>query len=213
MASTTYSWNTINSTQTDGDSPLDETLMEAIRQNLATLEEWMGDGYAQAKDHDHDGVNSAVVSGSNVELDTFAYLTERSYTVGDDSLISSDTETTPPASVTTLQLIKEIRLSDLLKASPTSSLRIKFELLTPNGTTYCSGQIYRNGNAVGTFQTTWSTSYVTYSEDISGWGPGDLVQLYGMNDNPAVGFSMRNFRVYVTDDTTDFTNRVTKDGY
>ncbi|VAV82528.1 hypothetical protein MNBD_DELTA01-1624 [hydrothermal vent metagenome] len=62
MAATTYTWNTIASTQTDGDSPLDETLMEAIRQNLISLEEWMGDGFAQAKDHDHDGVSSALIT-------------------------------------------------------------------------------------------------------------------------------------------------------
>jgi len=61
MAATTYTWNTIASTQTDGDSPLDETLMEAIRQNLISLEEWLGDGFAQAKDHDHDGLNSKSV--------------------------------------------------------------------------------------------------------------------------------------------------------
>lgn len=61
MAAPTYSWNTINITQTDADSPLDTTLMEALRQNLIHLEEWLGDGYIAAKDHDHDGVNSKTV--------------------------------------------------------------------------------------------------------------------------------------------------------
>ncbi|MBI5599210.1 MAG: hypothetical protein HY890_05665 [Deltaproteobacteria bacterium] len=59
MAAPTYTWNTIAATQTDADSPLDTTLMEAERQNLIHLEEWLGDAYTAAKNHDHDGVNSA----------------------------------------------------------------------------------------------------------------------------------------------------------
>ena len=68
MAAPTYGWNTVNTTQTDADSPLDTTLMEAIRQNLVHLEEWLGDGYTAAKDHDHDGVNSktAVLADDSV---------------------------------------------------------------------------------------------------------------------------------------------------
>lgn len=61
MAATTYTWNTITASQTDGDSPLDETLMEGSRQNQVTLREWLGDGYTAAKDHDHDNVNSKTV--------------------------------------------------------------------------------------------------------------------------------------------------------
>ena len=38
--------------------PITEDLMEAIRQNLISLEEWLGAGYAQAKNHNHDDVNS-----------------------------------------------------------------------------------------------------------------------------------------------------------
>ncbi|MEE9614859.1 MAG: hypothetical protein V3W31_07940 [Thermodesulfobacteriota bacterium] len=67
MAAPTYSWNSITAGQCDADSPLDETLMEAIRQNLIHIEEWLGDGYTAAKDHDHDNVNSkSVVLGDGV---------------------------------------------------------------------------------------------------------------------------------------------------
>ncbi|HHL40888.1 MAG TPA: hypothetical protein ENJ37_10315 [Deltaproteobacteria bacterium] len=62
MAAPTYPWNTISASQTDADSPLDTTLMEAIRQNLIHLEEWLGDSYTAAKDHDHDGANSKLVA-------------------------------------------------------------------------------------------------------------------------------------------------------
>ena len=64
MAAPTYTWTAIASTQTDADSPLDTTLMDAIRKNFVHLEEWLGDSYTAAKNHDHDGVNSAYTNQS-----------------------------------------------------------------------------------------------------------------------------------------------------
>lgn len=61
MAEPTYSWNNITSGQTDADSPIDVTLMEGIRQNLVHLKEWLGNSFAPAIDHDHDGINSKSV--------------------------------------------------------------------------------------------------------------------------------------------------------
>lgn len=62
------------------------------------------------------------------------------------------------------------------------TLRIKFYLTKTGGTTGF-GQIYRNGSAVGTLQST--ATEANFSEDISGWSPGDLVQLYTYNSNGA----------------------------
>ena len=62
MPAPTYSWNNIAATQTDAESPLDTTLMEGIRQNLAHLKEWLGGGFTPAADHDHDGMNSKSVA-------------------------------------------------------------------------------------------------------------------------------------------------------
>lgn len=61
MASPTYQWNQISSTQTDSESPIDTALMEGIRQNLIHLREWLGSSFAPAVDHDHDGINSKSV--------------------------------------------------------------------------------------------------------------------------------------------------------
>lgn len=61
MAAPDFSWNTITAAQTDADSVIDEILMEALRQNQIHLEQWLGDGYTAAKDHDHDDVNSKAV--------------------------------------------------------------------------------------------------------------------------------------------------------
>lgn len=64
MAAPTYTWAAIADTQTDTASPLDTTLMDAIRKNFVHLEEWLGDSYTAAKNHDHDGVNSAYTNQS-----------------------------------------------------------------------------------------------------------------------------------------------------
>lgn len=59
-------WTTITSAQTDADSPIDVVLMEAIRQDVIHLYEWIGQGYTPSTAHNHNGVNSAnVILGTN----------------------------------------------------------------------------------------------------------------------------------------------------
>lgn len=59
-----YDWNIIESSQTDADSPVNEILMEGIRQNLLTLMEWTGKDYTNGAvpNHDHDGSNSSLIN-------------------------------------------------------------------------------------------------------------------------------------------------------
>ena len=61
------SWSVIADGQVDADSPLDTTLITAIRDNLIHLEEWLGDGYTAAKDHNHDGVSSSLIAGGAID--------------------------------------------------------------------------------------------------------------------------------------------------
>ncbi len=61
------SWSLITDGQVDADSPLDTTLITALRDNLVHLEEWLGDGYAATKDHDHDGLNSKVLGTPSMQ--------------------------------------------------------------------------------------------------------------------------------------------------
>jgi hypothetical protein len=76
-------------------------------------------------------------------------------------------------------------------------LRIKFDIKTTNNAVPVYGRIYRNGVAVGTQRETYSTSYDPYSEDISGWSAGDLIQLYTYSgDAGVVDVYVQNFRVY-----------------
>ncbi|MEK6532111.1 MAG: hypothetical protein AABZ23_06445 [Deltaproteobacteria bacterium] len=58
MAAPSKSYTLIADSSIDADSPIDVTLMTRIRDNLIHLEEWLGNGYTAAQDHDHDGVNS-----------------------------------------------------------------------------------------------------------------------------------------------------------
>lgn len=57
------------------------------------------------------------------------------------------------------------------------TLRFKFSLKTPSTGVTAYGRIYRNGSAVGTLRSTNSVSYVSYTQDISGWQAGDELKL------------------------------------
>lgn len=58
MPAPAKSFTVIADTAVDVDSPLDEALVTALRDNTFHLEEWLGKNYTAAVDHDHDGVNS-----------------------------------------------------------------------------------------------------------------------------------------------------------
>lgn len=70
MPAPSKAWVTINDAAVDADSPIDQALMTAMRDDLVHLREWLGASYAAnaAQDHNHDGVNSALVSGSGDSL-------------------------------------------------------------------------------------------------------------------------------------------------
>lgn len=63
-----YDWNVIEPEQTDADSPVNEILMEGIRQNLLTLMEWVGKDYTNGAmpNHDHDGSNSSLINDATL---------------------------------------------------------------------------------------------------------------------------------------------------
>jgi hypothetical protein len=76
------------------------------------------------------------------------------------------------------------------------TLRIYFELRTNDAGKTAYAQIYRNGSPVGTQRSNSSTSFVSFTEDISGWSVGDYVQLYTwVTANYYSG--VKNFRIYV----------------
>lgn len=112
-----------------------------------------------------------------------------SYKASDDLLISSDAEKS--TSSTGYTKLKEITV-------PSSGIyRISFDLKSNNEYHYASGQIYKNGSAFGTEQSTESTDFISYTEDLR-FSCNDLIQLYVKTDGSAYEAIVRNFRIYGT---------------
>ena len=70
MPAPSKAWVVIADSAVDADSPVDQALMTGLRDDLVHLREWLGGSYAAAAavDHNHDGVNSALVGGSGESL-------------------------------------------------------------------------------------------------------------------------------------------------
>ena len=116
----------------------------------------------------------------------------KNYTAAGTNLIGSlDTERT--AYGTTYKLVKS------LKVTRAGALRIKFDLFNGGGDFTAYGRIHRNrggvSTAVGTEQTDSTNAYVTKSQDISGWLPGDEVELWAHNSAALGATYVKNFRL------------------
>jgi hypothetical protein len=64
MAAPSKTFSVIPDSDIDPDSPITTGLMTKLRDNDIHLEEWLGMSYTAAQDHDHDGVNSKLMSGN-----------------------------------------------------------------------------------------------------------------------------------------------------
>lgn len=64
MTAPTKNFTAIVDADIDPDSPLSTTLMTAYRDRDQNLKEWLGGSYTAAVDHNHDGVNSALLAGN-----------------------------------------------------------------------------------------------------------------------------------------------------
>jgi len=166
-------WNGRTASQTDADSPLDTTLMDGLRKDFDHLKQVLYGStdpnfHTPIWGHNHDGTNSKLVMLA-------------SQTAGDYMFVENAAERV----ISSAPYVK----AKETKVSVSGTFRIKFNIHGSGGWVY--GQIYRNGVAVGTEQSTISSTYVTYSEDIGGWTAGDLVQVYAKGD-----VSIQNFNIY-----------------
>ena len=75
------------------------------------------------------------------------------------------------------------------------TLRISFGMRSHNIGATTKAQIYRNGVAVGTEQTTTAATEQTKTEDIAGWSAGDKLQLYA-DDNGDTAVYLANLCIY-----------------
>ena len=163
MAAPTEVFATITTAQVDADSPLDVTLMGSIRANLINLnEQLIGDAatYVAAQAHTHDGVNSAPV-------------TVHTYTSGANIFFRSTEESTIVTSTVSIPAMQ-------VGVSWGGTIRVRFDMKMSSavgGGAAVNGQIFRNSSAVGTFRTTTSSSYISFTEDVAGWNRNDLLQI------------------------------------
>jgi len=72
MPAPSKSFTNIPDTDIDPESPITTGLMTEYRDNDINLMEWLGKNYTPAVDHDHDGVNSKLLSG-NIFGNLFAW--------------------------------------------------------------------------------------------------------------------------------------------
>jgi len=128
---------------------------------------------------------AGAIAGADIADGTVTRAKIGAYTAGNYFIIGSDSEhATMAASYTK---VKEIVVTR------TGTLRVSFALAAGAGIN-AYGRVYRNGVAVGTARNTTSTTPETYSEDISGWGPNDLCQIYAYTSGGLA--KVTNFRLY-----------------
>ena len=108
------------------------------------------------------------------------------YVASDDLLLSSDAEVT--FTNTAYEKKKENLVLD-------GEYRIKFDIKTNNAPYATYAIIYKNDVEAGTARSTTSETYVTFSEDISGFSDGDLEQIYAKVSEYGDG-ALQNHRVY-----------------
>jgi len=75
--------------------------------------------------------------------------------------------------------------------------RISFQLATGNEAYFAKARIYKNGTAVGTLRTTYSTTWVEYTEDIT-FTLNDYCQLYLCSEYDGTDSLTRFFRIGIS---------------
>ena len=162
---------TISPTRTDADSPIDQSLMDDIRENLDDLD---GARVTNGDAHNHDGGD-----GGQIPQDGL-----KDFATGSARIHASDTGRDETS--TSYIKKKEILISR------DGVLNVYFGLASSNplGTAY--GRIYKNGSPVGTERTTTTSN--AWSEDIT-VARGDLLQLYSKVESPYTS-TVSNFRLF-----------------
>jgi hypothetical protein len=65
--------------------------------------------------------------------------------------------------------------------------------ITTGATAYF--KVFQNGTEVGVEKTTDSSVYVDFSDDVTGWNRGDLIQIYGHRNPASETYTITNFTI------------------
>jgi len=109
------------------------------------------------------------------------------YTAGTIILVSSDAATASTTIGTTWVKFKEIQIER------GGTIRVYYTADVGAGTHYFN--VFRNGTAVGTQRTV--TGLSNWEEDIAGWSPNDLVQIWARTASSSYTATVSNFRIKV----------------
>ena len=117
--------------------------------------------------------------------------TSKVFTADDNLRHSNDTEQS-------MQGQAYVKKKEILLDKDIPACRIKFDIKNDSGFPYdTKAKIYKNGVALGTEQTTDTTSYVTKTEDFTDFVSGDLIQIYiCCPEHAGVINFVQNMRIY-----------------
>jgi len=202
MAAPSKVWVPIADSQVDADSPGDTILMTGIRDNQIHLREWLGGSYAAgaAVDHDHDGANSKFVASVADGAITYIKEDRWHFTIG-DVLLHNNPASVGPGAEGSMKMRKQT-----VAGFWAATLRVKYTISGGGANSYW--RLYVNGIAVGTYNTNTGGT-VTYTDDITGIVPGDLIQVYGNWSGAGSSAVVTNLNLYVADLKTVPTTTIT----
>lgn len=108
MPAPSKNFTVIADSAVDAESPVDTSLMQALRDNDQHLKEWLGKDYVAEQNHNHDGVNSKSVGGMQIML------MDEDVSNGSQSFVSvKNARIYIPADITTLTYTALVKIATL----------------------------------------------------------------------------------------------------
>lgn len=162
-------WTNISNAAVDGDSPVTQTLIESLRDNIVAVTE----GATGAPKLQTAGIADGAVTNDKILDGTISPTKLYPAVVGD--LVDGASISISSSTSDSYVKIKELSIVR------SGNYRISFDLRNSAAPDTAYGRIYKNGVAIGTVRHTSSQTGVIYTEDINGLVTGDLIQLYIKN--------------------------------